>query len=168
MNLSRYPGTVSGNPSSEAPRQNVAVTCSGCGVQTTVPFTPTPGRPVYCRECFAKKGGSAGTRPMGGGGGGRPSPFGPRIKDEKSMQRKRMVAQGRKAHFIYDTIDVLSKGKMLEENRRVFAEMLFTRGARISTQAAYDFLEEKVVDKTIEDSEAVRLGALVDKYSFWR
>jgi CxxC-x17-CxxC domain-containing protein len=26
--------------------------CSGCGKQTTVPFRPTQGRPVFCRECF--------------------------------------------------------------------------------------------------------------------
>jgi CxxC-x17-CxxC domain-containing protein len=27
-------------------------TCSGCGKLTTVPFRPTQGRPVFCRECF--------------------------------------------------------------------------------------------------------------------
>jgi CxxC-x17-CxxC domain-containing protein len=27
-------------------------TCSGCGKQTTVPFRPTQGRPVFCRDCF--------------------------------------------------------------------------------------------------------------------
>jgi CxxC-x17-CxxC domain-containing protein len=26
--------------------------CSQCGKETTVPFKPTQGRPVYCRECF--------------------------------------------------------------------------------------------------------------------
>ena len=26
--------------------------CSQCGRETTVPFRPTQGRPVYCRECF--------------------------------------------------------------------------------------------------------------------
>jgi CxxC-x17-CxxC domain-containing protein len=26
--------------------------CSGCGKETTVPFRPTQGRPVFCRECF--------------------------------------------------------------------------------------------------------------------
>jgi CxxC-x17-CxxC domain-containing protein len=29
--------------------------CSDCGIQTTVPFKPTQGRPVLCRECFQKK-----------------------------------------------------------------------------------------------------------------
>jgi CxxC-x17-CxxC domain-containing protein len=28
--------------------------CSLCGKETTVPFEPEPGRPVYCKECIAK------------------------------------------------------------------------------------------------------------------
>jgi CxxC-x17-CxxC domain-containing protein len=34
-------------------------TCSGCGKETTVPFKPTQGRPVLCRECFQGKRSSA-------------------------------------------------------------------------------------------------------------
>jgi CxxC-x17-CxxC domain-containing protein len=30
-------------------------TCSQCGRETTVPFKPTQGRPVYCRECFLSR-----------------------------------------------------------------------------------------------------------------
>ncbi|HZE27395.1 MAG TPA: CxxC-x17-CxxC domain-containing protein, partial [Terriglobales bacterium] len=30
-------------------------TCSQCGKDTTVPFKPTQGRPVFCRECFQQK-----------------------------------------------------------------------------------------------------------------
>jgi CxxC-x17-CxxC domain-containing protein len=29
--------------------------CSQCGRETTVPFKPTQGRPVFCRECFQSK-----------------------------------------------------------------------------------------------------------------
>ena len=29
--------------------------CSGCGQETTVPFKPTQGRPVFCRECFQQR-----------------------------------------------------------------------------------------------------------------
>ncbi len=36
-------------------RQSFSVTCSECGAQTTVPFKPTEGRPVYCRDCFQAK-----------------------------------------------------------------------------------------------------------------
>jgi CxxC-x17-CxxC domain-containing protein len=33
-------------------RIEVSVTCAQCGQQTTVPFYPSQGRPVYCRSCF--------------------------------------------------------------------------------------------------------------------
>jgi CxxC-x17-CxxC domain-containing protein len=40
---------------SSAPRQLFAATCSECGKETEVPFNPTPGKPVYCRECFQSR-----------------------------------------------------------------------------------------------------------------
>src|SRR5689334_1413149 len=33
-------------------RVETRTTCSQCGKETTVPFRPTQGRPVFCRECF--------------------------------------------------------------------------------------------------------------------
>ena len=36
-------------------RQMYNVVCAGCGVETTVPFEPREGRPVYCRDCYAKQ-----------------------------------------------------------------------------------------------------------------
>jgi len=36
------------------PRDMHNATCSDCGVETQVPFKPTEGRPVYCRECLPK------------------------------------------------------------------------------------------------------------------
>ena len=35
-------------------RQVYSVVCAACGAETTVPFEPTEGRPVYCKECYAK------------------------------------------------------------------------------------------------------------------
>jgi CxxC-x17-CxxC domain-containing protein len=40
-------------------RIEVSVLCAQCGQQTTVPFYPSQGRPVFCRACF-----------LGGDGGG--------------------------------------------------------------------------------------------------
>jgi CxxC-x17-CxxC domain-containing protein len=31
------------------------VKCTTCNQTATVPFKPTPGKPVYCRACFAKQ-----------------------------------------------------------------------------------------------------------------
>jgi len=36
-------------------RVETRATCSHCGKETTVPFRPTQGRPVLCRECFTQK-----------------------------------------------------------------------------------------------------------------
>jgi len=36
-------------------RTETRTQCSACGVETTVPFKPTQGRPVLCRSCFQLK-----------------------------------------------------------------------------------------------------------------
>lgn len=33
-------------------RTETRTTCSTCEIETTVPFKPTQGRPVLCRQCF--------------------------------------------------------------------------------------------------------------------
>jgi CxxC-x17-CxxC domain-containing protein len=38
-----------------SPRVETTTTCTQCGKETTVPFKPTQGRPVYCRECFQQR-----------------------------------------------------------------------------------------------------------------
>jgi CxxC-x17-CxxC domain-containing protein len=35
-------------------RQMFPVTCARCGKDTEVPFEPSQGRPVYCRECYSR------------------------------------------------------------------------------------------------------------------
>ena len=40
---------------SGAPRVETRTNCSQCGKETTVPFKPTQGRPVFCRECFQSR-----------------------------------------------------------------------------------------------------------------
>ena len=41
-----------GRASGGMARESHEVTCAECGAMTTVPFKPTEGRPVYCRDCF--------------------------------------------------------------------------------------------------------------------
>jgi len=36
------------------PRQSFDAVCAACGAQTTLPFEPTQGRDVYCRDCYRK------------------------------------------------------------------------------------------------------------------
>jgi len=39
-------------------RVETSTSCSQCGRETTVPFRPTQGRPVFCRECFQSRKGA--------------------------------------------------------------------------------------------------------------
>ncbi|HEV2072924.1 MAG TPA: zinc-ribbon domain containing protein [Thermomicrobiales bacterium] len=40
---------------SSGPRTLYPAVCSECGKETEVPFNPTPGKPVFCRECFQSR-----------------------------------------------------------------------------------------------------------------
>jgi CxxC-x17-CxxC domain-containing protein len=50
-------------------RTETRTECSECGIETTVPFKPTQGRPVLCRQCFQVKG-----RTTGAASSMRPTP----------------------------------------------------------------------------------------------
>jgi CxxC-x17-CxxC domain-containing protein len=50
-----------GGASSGGSRVETMTTCSQCGRETTVPFKPTQGRPVFCRECFQSRKATAAT-----------------------------------------------------------------------------------------------------------
>ncbi len=55
---SKRAATLGAGGSAYAKVETQAV-CSHCGKQTTVPFKPTQGRPVLCRECFQQRRASA-------------------------------------------------------------------------------------------------------------
>ncbi|MFA5613608.1 MAG: CxxC-x17-CxxC domain-containing protein [Methanoculleus sp.] len=38
----------------DRPREFHKAVCSDCGKECEVPFKPTEGRPVYCRDCLPK------------------------------------------------------------------------------------------------------------------
>src|SRR5579884_2354201 len=116
-----------------------SITCTKCGKAASVPFTPTPGRPVFCRDCFVRP---------------ERAPSAPRIERAAPRPvhgaRKRMLAQGRKGHFMFDAKAVLSTaGGMEDKDVRAFLEGLFARGARGSTEDAQVFLDEKLAEGLI-------------------
>jgi len=37
------------------PREMHKAKCSECGQECEVPFKPTEGKPVFCKECYSKK-----------------------------------------------------------------------------------------------------------------
>jgi CxxC-x17-CxxC domain-containing protein len=43
------------NGFNNGPREMHKATCAGCKKECEVPFKPTAGRDVFCKECYAKK-----------------------------------------------------------------------------------------------------------------
>ena len=41
------------NSDDSGPREMHNATCSDCGAECQVPFKPSEGKPVYCRECYS-------------------------------------------------------------------------------------------------------------------
>jgi CxxC-x17-CxxC domain-containing protein len=37
------------------PQEMHKATCSECGKECEVPFKPTEGKPVFCKDCYANK-----------------------------------------------------------------------------------------------------------------
>lgn len=37
-----------------APKEMHKAVCADCGKECEVPFKPTEGRPVYCKDCYSK------------------------------------------------------------------------------------------------------------------
>ena len=48
-------GGGGGGRSFGGPREMHKATCSECGNECEVPFKPTEGRPVFCKNCFQSK-----------------------------------------------------------------------------------------------------------------
>lgn len=71
----RSRGHDRGRDDSFRQRSMTKVICAECGIECEVPFKPSSDRPVYCRDCFAKR--------KGGGSdssGGENREFSPRKK----------------------------------------------------------------------------------------
>jgi len=54
FNSGSRPGGYKDNFNSE-PREMHKAVCSECKKACEVPFKPTAGKPVFCKECYAKK-----------------------------------------------------------------------------------------------------------------
>lgn len=91
----RGDGAAGGGGHSSGSKPMYPAICSNCGKETQVPFQPTSGRPVLCRDCFQasrgdqgggesrrhggnRDGGQGGGQGGGHGGGGRSAPRAPR------------------------------------------------------------------------------------------
>ena len=51
---------LGGNGGNQREHVETQAICATCGKETTVPFRPTQGRPVLCRDCFQQQRAQAG------------------------------------------------------------------------------------------------------------
>jgi len=51
----RFGGRGFGGRGFNRPREMHKATCAECGKECEVPFRPTEGKPVYCKDCYAKR-----------------------------------------------------------------------------------------------------------------
>ena len=68
------PGGAGPRPRADRDREMYTAKCSECGIETQVPFMPSSGRPIYCKNCYQShrpaRGGPVranAPRPMAGG-----------------------------------------------------------------------------------------------------
>ena len=47
--------TTGGGGGGGGSREMFSATCTQCGAPTQVPFNPSPGKPVYCRDCYQSR-----------------------------------------------------------------------------------------------------------------
>ncbi len=52
--INNWSGMSLGNDNEPGAVEKFKIECSICKKETTVPFKPEPGRPVYCKDCIAK------------------------------------------------------------------------------------------------------------------
>jgi len=52
--INAWSGMSLGNDNDTGSMEKFLAVCSSCKKETTVPFKPEPGRPVYCKDCVAK------------------------------------------------------------------------------------------------------------------
>ena len=52
--MSNFAREFGGGFRSDAPREMHKAVCADCKQECDVPFKPIEGKPVYCRQCFAK------------------------------------------------------------------------------------------------------------------
>jgi CxxC-x17-CxxC domain-containing protein len=63
-----YAGGTYESSAPRGPRQMFEAVCSSCGNIATVPFQPSPAKPVYCSSCFEQRRVATDTRRFAGRG----------------------------------------------------------------------------------------------------
>jgi CxxC-x17-CxxC domain-containing protein len=78
-------------------RMMYAVVCYDCGQDTEIPFKPSGDRPVYCKECFAKRRSGQAPKVINAAPPAPAAPVSAPVKDKKKAVAKKAPAKKKAA-----------------------------------------------------------------------
>ena len=88
---------------------------------------------------------------------------------EKDTPRKRMLDEGRLAHFRYDLREVLKESRKLDDELVTsFAQTVMTKASRLGVGEAKEFVDEKQHEGVVEKDDRDAIFRLLDRYSTYR
>lgn len=87
---------------------------------------------------------------------------------QPSGDRRRMLDMRRESHFKYDLRELLLQSTLPPEQLAGFVATVVSKGSRVSTADAKEFVTEKHREKLLTLAEAAAINGLLDRYSKWR
>lgn len=79
-----------------------------------------------------------------------------------------MLDLRREGHFKYDLREILLQSSLPPEKIASFTATVISKGARISTAAAKEFVTGKLEEQVLAKPERDAINTLIDRYSRWR
>lgn len=79
-----------------------------------------------------------------------------------------MLDLRREGHFKYDLKELLANSSMPADKIAPFAATLISKGSRLSTGEAKDWVTSKLEENLITKPERDAINTLLDRYSKWR
>ena len=166
----KFGGGKSGGRPSEAFRTD----CTQCHKSCSIPFKPTPGKPVYCSDCFAKKNAD---NDRGGRNEHQKAPRSersPRHDRPQAHLNKEMIEMKRQLDVIESRLnrilDVISPPEAPKESvaevkeEKVAAKKPVTKTAKkIAKKTAKKAAAKKVAKKTAKKAAAKKVAKKVVK-----
>lgn len=90
------------------------------------------------------------------------------MHERQQTERRRMLDLRREGHFKYDLRELLVGSSLPPEQLAAFAATVFSKGSRMSTADAKDWVTSKLQENAITKPERDAINTLIDRYSKWR
>ncbi len=89
-------------------------------------------------------------------------------RERQDTDRRRMLDLRREGHFRFDLKEVLLTSSVPPEQMAAFGATILSKGARISTAAAKEYVTAKLEAAQLTKPERDAINTLIDRYSRWR